>query len=74
MAKDKKMWNGIDWYGFKGPTASTADISLLFIMYSCDFCPYGIRAFYAQWWLVCRPTEFLEVNKIGYVTHPLVHD
>ena len=22
------MWNGIGWYGFIGPTTSTADISL----------------------------------------------
>ena len=27
MAKDK-MWNGIGWYGFIGPTTSTTDISL----------------------------------------------
>ena len=28
MAKDK-MWNGIGWYGFIGPTTSTTDISLV---------------------------------------------
>ena len=28
MTKDK-MWNGIGWYRFIGPTASTTDISLL---------------------------------------------
>ena len=27
MSKDK-MWNGIGWYGFIGPTTSTTDISL----------------------------------------------
>ena len=27
MAKDK-MWNGIGWYGFIGPTTSMTDISL----------------------------------------------
>ena len=27
MAKDK-MWNGIGWYGFIGPTTSTTDVSL----------------------------------------------
>ena len=31
MAKDK-MWNGIGWYEFIGPTTSTTDISLLLAM------------------------------------------
>ena len=26
MAKDK-MWNGLGWYGFIGPTTSTTDIT-----------------------------------------------
>ena len=32
MAEDK-MWNGIGWYGFIGPTTSTTDISLIFMLY-----------------------------------------
>ena len=31
-AKDK-MWNGIGWYGFIGPTTSTTDISLILHWY-----------------------------------------
>ena len=31
-SKDK-MWNGIGWYGFIGPTTSTTDISLVFFQY-----------------------------------------
>ena len=31
MAKNK-MWNGIGWYGFIGPTTSTTHISLFVIV------------------------------------------
>ena len=32
MSKDK-MWNGIGWYGFIGPTTSTTDISLGLVLH-----------------------------------------
>ena len=40
MAKDK-MWNGIGWYGFIGPTTSTTDISLIRLMRFKKYGPKG---------------------------------
>ena len=41
MAKDK-MWNGIGWYGFIGPTTSTTDISLLKSIQSLFYVPVAV--------------------------------
>ena len=37
---EDKMWNGIGWYGFIGPTTSTTDISLVGIVH----CIYNKRS------------------------------